>query len=1117
MKPFEGHEGEVLAYSSARQEILCGTSFVGRGFGLVIVDAKTGMAKDHVTIPNLYPFPFPKLRVDPSGRTAWLFSKSEISGQTGTAIWAVNLETRQVRMLTTFPNSNQASELSISADGTLLAVELFSVSTPEPGRRVVLREVRVYDTASGKVLSSVAGGEDLVLSESGRVYLVKKDGKHEIRESRTGQLVAARKFEGAQPEVDRAARSVVFGKDGRSVLFVWRQEDQKALWRWDWGSSDVAKVATFKATGSHDWIDEADGAIYTIGDEGSIGYDMRTGQARRSTKILPRMQLTGAAVSPRGDQVLGIGVDRSTREKQLLSSDMATGQVRELARLKTGRDVAFLDDRTVLVGGENGTLVKVDASSGTTSALPGFGEVLIDRVVASRSGRYVAIRGVDKARTYHLGVIATDSGRIIYSKTGSDQIHAMGFGDDEKRLVFGEKGSFVAVDLRSGQIILRKELKSDPTEKGVKWDSGKVNWVLPVGGSSKSLEIGVNDWVVGLIYEYAAGTLKLKNGNHNGDFNGSNPGAKDGSTAYFRVAARAPDGGKIAIDGRTPEVLSPAGTSWLSRHAELEGIPIALGAQGKDRFIVVEESGRILLYDRSAREPVLITALSSDNNWLSRVKGGYFAGTRGGAESLFFAVSSSETITIDSLFDVLYRPDFVAAAAVGDPQGIVTEAESKADIGTLLKGGLPPRATIDTPSDNSSADGETVMARARLVVAAGRLGRIEWRVNGVTRVSEIPAAANGARPGDTVSLEASLLLEPGSNDIELVAFNAANQITSAPARTTVAFGKAGAAVAPRLFVLSIGINEYWDSRLKLKFATRDAFDIAHSFEAAGQGLFEKTETWTVTDQKATREGIQAAFDEIARKIRSTDVFILFVAGHGKTENGRYYFLAQDFKYTGPPSIAEQGIGQSDWQAWLARIAARKSLLMYDTCESGTLTEDQVTRGFDRLAALDRLTRATGRSVLAAASDDGPALEGFEGHGVFAYSILEGLGADPNRSGLVQVTSLASYVGQRVPELSFGRFGIRQVPQMKLTGEDFSVGRAVVTLEKINQEFVSPQPTHVLIASSALFDEHGTEIGGEALPAGTLVRVVRTVDAFSEVARSGKKIGYLRSVELVAMQ
>jgi hypothetical protein len=46
----------------------------------------------------------------------------------------------------------------------------------------------------------------------------------------------------------------------------------------------------------------------------------------------------------------------------------------------------------------------------------------------------------------------------------------------------------------------------------------------------------------------------------------------------------------------------------------------------------------------------------------------------------------------------------------------------------------------------------------------------------------------------------------------------------------------------------------------------------------------------------------AAIDAILR-----DTFVFFLAGHGKTIDGRYYFVPQDFRYEGEESIVKKGV------------------------------------------------------------------------------------------------------------------------------------------------------------------------------------------------------------------
>jgi uncharacterized caspase-like protein len=319
-------------------------------------------------------------------------------------------------------------------------------------------------------------------------------------------------------------------------------------------------------------------------------------------------------------------------------------------------------------------------------------------------------------------------------------------------------------------------------------------------------------------------------------------------------------------------------------------------------------------------------------------------------------------------------------------------------------------------------------------------------------------------------------------------------------------------------VLAVGIDDYYDSRLRLNFPVADAKALVAGFEAAGKGLYESVNVTTVLDADATKTKIGAKFAEIAAAIRPRDVFVFFMAGHGKTEDGRYYFIPQNFRYDSDSAVAQQGISQDELQAWLAQIRAKKSLLLFDTCESGSLTEDKRgTRGLEGVAAVERLTRAMGRSVLSASTDDTPALEGYKGHGVFTYALLDAMGqADTDSEGLIEVTQLASFVDAEVPEISQKAFNFRQIPQMKLVGSNFPLVRqvAVLTSGAADAVVVPRKPTHVTISAADVFPQPSDTTPTQRLEPGTTVTVMKSEQGWVLIAKDGNPLGYVAASTLV---
>ena len=164
---------------------------------------------------------------------------------------------------------------------------------------------------------------------------------------------------------------------------------------------------------------------------------------------------------------------------------------------------------------------------------------------------------------------------------------------------------------------------------------------------------------------------------------------------------------------------------------------------------------------------------------------------------------------------------------------------------------------------------------------------------------------------------------------------------------------------------------------------------------------------TLFDDEVTAEKVGAAFAELSRKVKTTDVFVFYIAGHGKTlkAGGDYYFLPPSMEVFSEAEIAHQGFGPKQLSAWFETIPALKSIWIFDTCESGSAERMQVFR--TRAAALDdaalqRLKDATGRTIFMAGGEQQAAVEGYHNHGVFTYALLEGLakaGSSAQRAAL----------------------------------------------------------------------------------------------------------------------
>lgn len=577
-----------------------------------------------------------------------------------------------------------------------------------------------------------------------------------------------------------------------------------------------------------------------------------------------------------------------------------------------------------------------------------------------------------------------------------------------------------------------------------------------------------------------------------------------------------------AAAGGAPRRLD-VGRSW--------DVQIAPGGDPR-HLLVGGRDGTVKVFDALSGRLLATMIANPAGEWVVLTPEGFFAASSPEAAGLLSIVRGTEIIGIDQLYQSLYRPDLVQQKLAGDPKGLVREAAAKLDVARLLDSGVVPKVALVSHRPGDKVATDLVTVEADIADQGGGVGRIEWRLNGLTIGIIDTLTPGGDRGALTVNrsnggLRQDIYLDPGPNLIEVVAYNRANLVASIPARVRLERQGGGETRRPRLFVLAIGVDDYFDSRLILKYAKSDATRLIAALKAAGEGLYEgEVQAVPLLDTQVTVARIDAAFKDLAAKIRPNDVFVFFAAGHGVTHEGRYYFLPRDFRFQTAASYATDAIGQDRWQAWFATIAARKSLLLFDTCESGTLVEDASTAGVRgglmQAAAIGRLIQATGRLWLTASAGDTPAREGYRGHGVFTYTLLDALGrADRNDNALIEVSELVGHVDAWVPEITFKRWGQRQVPQRNNVGADFPLGRQVAALSPATDPdavVISKTPTHIVPDGGGVFAQPGGQ-GAlvRTLQPFTLVTVIKEAGEERLVAKDGEKLGYIAAARLKPVQ
>jgi hypothetical protein len=247
-------------------------------------------------------------------------------------------------------------------------------------------------------------------------------------------------------------------------------------------------------------------------------------------------------------------------------------------------------------------------------------------------------------------------------------------------------------------------------------------------------------------------------------------------------------------------------------------------------------------------------------------------------------------------------------------------------------------------------------------------------------------------------------------------------------------GAGGPIGAGRLLGLCVGISRYQDRELNLQYADSDATQLAAAFNKQ-RGLYSTVEFSAVTNEGATREGVQRALDDLIRKTTPKDTVVLLLSGHGwRNDDQSFYFATHEIDRRNPANTS------LPWSTIVARLGqlsekSKRVLVLLDACHSGSAaTNEQLVRVV--------LSANAGVMVFASSKGSEVSLENSDWqHGAFTLALLEaiaGKGSAPNEKNLT-LWDFASYVRRRVKELTADQ----QHPQVPFL-QDFDTDAPIVT-------------------------------------------------------------------------
>ena len=462
------------------------------------------------------------------------------------------------------------------------------------------------------------------------------------------------------------------------------------------------------------------------------------------------------------------------------------------------------------------------------------------------------------------------------------------------------------------------------------------------------------------------------------------------------------------------------------------------------RFVVAGYGDGTIRWHRPS-DGVEVLALfphADRKRWIAWTPEGFYATSGPDAEELMgYHLNrgkdrEGEFISARQLREHFYQPGLISRRLDADGDALVAEAVKKlGDVQKLLAGAKAPPPVAELLSDAKlTTDGEVVV-KVRVKDQGGGVGALIYRIDGI----ELQGRAAGTFADGTESRSFTLPQGQLQREITVTAPNARG-VESRPVRVVVDVRPKQQA-APALHVLSVGVSRYRDKALEkgVRFAAADAETMGRLFREQGQRLYRTVNARILTDQQATGKGIREALEALAGQIAAQDVFVLYLAGHGASFDRDYHFIPWDAVYSSATALRERSVSNQQFRDLLAKIPATKTVILLDTCSSGGFGRQEGRGEVSEKDAIDRLSRLTGRAMIAATADEKMAIEGEGGHGAFTYALLEGLRgkADRNNNGTIEVRELADYVEELLPQIT-RKWGYEQFPFSSTEGSSFTL-------------------------------------------------------------------------------
>jgi len=927
----------------------------------------------------------------------------------------------------------------------------------------------LWEWMQGKLIKTFSGDENALVSacfspDGSRILTGSVDGTVKVWDRNSGREIQSFKVES-----ERGLKSAAFSPDGKNILTL---SDPSVCLLWDATSGKQIRQLAEEASYA---LFAPDGKSVLLGEPFRL-IDVNTGNEIRTIDRLRSGHGFNALTFSADGKYLLAGHEEFSLRTGLESChaslwDVQTGEeIRIFKHDRSVNAVAFSPDgKFVLTGSEDRTVKQWITETGElVSTLSGHAQP-ITAVAYSTDGAEVLIAGNASAKLWSLNSQKIQSIQPQYyindaalSSVASGTQILLGGGNYQAEL-FDRTGA------AKGFVGRSKLGTSNPFSTGN--DPGNRNNGFSISDDESITAVAFspdgNLVLLGFNVDYAVALWDRSTGQEKFRIQHNSP---------VTNVAFLPDGKRILTSSSSEDIISDLNGKEIETSSErMEKI---FNSPDGKHVVTASSDGVVKFLGQDAR---LLRTIKAHTSYISKVSfspdGKYFLTGSGDNTAKIWNTASGELcatlICVDNNDWVVTAPSGLFDASAGAMSLMYFKVDGVAvgldqlkaryyepyllqKIMGFMPGGLRPVEELnDVPlyPEVLEASIKDDRLKVRLFTRSGGIGKVALELDGFELVAD-------ANPGRQNNFELDLkpyldYFSPTKpNHLSLKLYNDKGWLESQPYTLQHSYDgvssrgpgdpPARRSLNPQgdaslekihFYALVVGTSKYRDEKLNLKYPEKDAAIFADALRKAGGKLFkdriEVKLISTETEPWPRKAEIRKALKGIAAKAGPDDILLVYFSGHGVTyppvsEAGQFYYLTTDIagdKLKDEAILKTQAVAQDSLMEWIRQIKARKRILIYDACNSGSVV-NQLEAGAkdlntDQRRALERMKDRTGMYVLAGSAADKSSYEASNyGHGLLTYSLINGmLSVAAKMNQLVEVGDLFAFVEDDVERLA----------------------------------------------------------------------------------------------------